>query len=114
MTLLFGLRYEDDIFYEDLFHKLSEEYENFTFELALSRSQQTDTTKEPPFKKDVPGNVCSHKHKGRVTDLLQKMQIAPDKTEVYICGLKAMIDDVRTILKEKGLPEEAIHFEKYN
>lgn len=102
--LLFGLRHEKDIFYEDLFRDLSKKYKNFTFALTLSQ----------PEKKNDSNNSGSHNHEGRVTDLLKKTDIIPDQTEAYICGLKAMIDDVHNILKEKGLPEEYIHFEKYN
>ncbi len=112
LHLLLGLRYEEDIFYEDLFRELANDYKNFTFDLTLSRPQQS--TESAATKKDVPGDGSSHKHEGRVTDLLKKTDIIPDQTEAYICGLKAMIDDVHSILKEKGLPEEAIHFEKYN
>ena len=34
--------------------------------------------------------------------------------DVYICGLKAMVDDVRAILKELGFDRKQIIFEKYD
>ena len=34
--------------------------------------------------------------------------------DVYICGLKAMVDDVRVKLKELGLDRRQIIFEKYD
>jgi CDP-4-dehydro-6-deoxyglucose reductase len=34
--------------------------------------------------------------------------------DVYICGLKAMVDDMRTRLKEAGLDRKRIIFEKYD
>ena len=36
---------------------------------------------------------------------------APD---VYICGLKEMVDDVRAFLKQKGFDRKQIVYEKYD
>jgi len=33
---------------------------------------------------------------------------------VYICGLKAMVDDVRSRLKSAGLDRKQIIYEKYD
>jgi NAD(P)H-flavin reductase len=34
--------------------------------------------------------------------------------QVYICGLKAMVDDVRRILKAKGFERRCVIYEKYD
>jgi CDP-4-dehydro-6-deoxyglucose reductase len=34
--------------------------------------------------------------------------------DVYICGLKLMVDDMRARLKEAGLDRKQIVFEKYD
>jgi CDP-4-dehydro-6-deoxyglucose reductase len=34
--------------------------------------------------------------------------------DVYICGLKAMVDEVRAILKTLGFDRKQIIFEKYD
>jgi CDP-4-dehydro-6-deoxyglucose reductase len=34
--------------------------------------------------------------------------------DVYICGLKAMVDDVRAMLKGLGFDRKQIVFEKYD
>jgi NAD(P)H-flavin reductase len=34
--------------------------------------------------------------------------------DVYLCGLKAMVDDVRRLLKERGLDRKQIFYEKYD
>ena len=36
---------------------------------------------------------------------------APD---VYICGLKEMVDDVRALLKQQGFERKQIIYEKYD
>ena len=34
--------------------------------------------------------------------------------DVFLCGLKLMVDDVRNILKEMGFDRKQILFEKYD
>ena len=34
--------------------------------------------------------------------------------DVYICGLKEMVDDVRALLKQKGFDRKQIIYEKYD
>ena len=34
--------------------------------------------------------------------------------DVYICGLKEMVNDVRALLKEKGLDRKRIVYERYD
>ena len=98
LHLLFGVRHIKNIFYQDQLDQWNNNYDNFSYDLCLSR----------------PENDEWEGKKGRVTDILREMDIDPQNTEIYICGLKAMIDEVVEILKEKGLPDEAINEEKYD
>lgn len=98
LELLFGVRYISGVFYNDLFKALAGKYENFSYITTISR----------PEKEDYKGP------KGRVTDLLRPLEIDPSSTNFYMCGLKDMIDEVTQILKDKQIPEEKIHFEKYD
>jgi NAD(P)H-flavin reductase len=98
MHLFFGVRHIKDIIYKDYFEKLNSLHENFSFNLTLSQ----------PEDENWKGN------KGRVTALLENLEIDTENTEVYICGLNAMIDSVTEILQKKGLPDESMHFEKYD
>lgn len=98
INLIFGLRYIKDIFYKEYFEELAKKYQNFTFEITLSR----------PENDSWKGKV------GRVTDILNKTTIDTRNTEFYICGLKDMIAEVTTILKNKGVPKNAINMEKYD
>lgn len=98
MHLYFGLRHIKDIFYKDHFEQLAKSHNNFSFDLTLSQ----------------PENENWQENEGRVTSLLEPLEIDPGNTETYICGLKAMIDSVRKILLKKGLDEKFIHFEKYD
>jgi ferredoxin-NADP reductase len=97
IQLLFGVRSEEDIFYKEFFEELEKKHENFKFHLALSRP--------PESWKGV---------KGRVTKALEEIELDTKNTTFYICGLKNMIEDVETLLLEKGVVKEAIRFEKYD
>ncbi|MBI5754523.1 FAD-dependent oxidoreductase [Candidatus Peregrinibacteria bacterium] len=98
MHLLFGLRYIKDIFYKEHFENLAKNHPNFTFDMSLTR----------------PENDSWAGSKGRVTEILNKTDLDPKNTEVYMCGLKDMILEVTNLLKSKGFEDSAIHDEKYN
>lgn len=52
--------------------------------------------------------------KGRVTDFLRTSEsIAWENSEFYLCGNGAMIDEVRRLLKERGVDKKRIHLEIY-
>lgn len=96
--LLFGLRHIKNIFYQDFYDDLAAHYPNFSYSITLSR----------PENNDWHGSV------GRVTQVLEKTGIDTKNTDYYICGLKDMINEITEILEKKGVPQEAIHVEKYD
>ena len=98
IQLLFGLRHIENIFYQDFFESLAKKHPNFSYDITLSQ----------------PENNSWAGKTGRVTDTLKTMEIDTANTEIYICGLKAMIDEVLIILKEKSVPEKNIYFEKFD
>lgn len=98
MELYFGLRHEKDIFYKDKFEKLALENANFHFYLTISR----------PETADYKGQT------GRVTGLLESLTIDKENTEVFICGLKDMLQEVNGIFLKKGLDPTSIHLEQYD
>ncbi len=97
LTLLFGVRHESTIYYRPDFEALANEYSNFRFWPTLSRPDTAWSGRT--------GHVQAHLHEaiGGRRDL-----------DVYICGLKAMVDDVRGMLKELGFDRKQIIFEKYD
>jgi CDP-4-dehydro-6-deoxyglucose reductase len=97
LTLLFGVRHESTIYYRGDFDALARNHSNFRFWPTLSRAESSWTGRT--------GHVQTH--------LLEA--IADRRNlDVYICGLKAMVDDVRTTLKELGFDRKQIIFEKYD
>lgn len=95
-TLLFGVRNEEKIFYKEIFEKMAKNHDNFKFYLTLSRPSD-----------DWKGL------KGRVTHQLENFDIKKD-SNYYICGLKAMTDQVFQILRDSGIAETNIFLEKYD
>lgn len=96
--LLFGVRYIKEIFYQDLFQNLANKFPNFTYEITVSR----------PEEENWSGT------KGRVTNLLEKLELDTTSTEAYLCGLKDMLTEVTSILESKGLSLDKVHKEQYN
>lgn len=96
MWLHWGLRYAEDIFWFDEFAQMAEEYDNFTFDLTLSK---------PP----AMWELCS----GHTTDCLLKHHADLSKTGAYLCGNRRMIDEVRVLFANKGVAGEQIHTEQF-
>jgi len=97
LTLLFGVRYESSVYYAADFDALAREYPNFHFWPTLSRPGES-----------WPGRT------GHVQTHLAEVLGDRRDLDVYICGLKAMVDDVRAILKGLGFDRKQIIFEKYD
>jgi CDP-4-dehydro-6-deoxyglucose reductase len=51
---------------------------------------------------------------GRVQRHLDEVLAQHETPDVYICGLKEMVDDVRALLKKKGFDRKRIIYEKYD
>jgi len=95
ITLYWGLRYVKDLFWEDEFQDLVDDYKNFKFHPVLSKAVE-----EWP--------LC----RGRVTDCLSIHEL-PLKGNYYLCGNNKMIEDVSGLLQTKGVKKEDIYFEKF-
>lgn len=95
--LIWGFRYEKDIFYKNEFELLREKYPNFTYTMTISRPEASWTGE-----------------KGRVTDWLDKNLLSPSATQMYICGISEMVADVTALCEKRGIPKEDVHVEKYD
>lgn len=96
ITLYFGLRFKEDIFWTDIFDELSRNYPNFHYKLCLSKPSP-----------DWTG------FSGHITDIVK--QDFPDAgiCSAYLCGNKAMIEESAKLLLESGCPQERIYSEKF-
>jgi CDP-4-dehydro-6-deoxyglucose reductase len=96
-TLLFGVRHERGLMYREEFEELERKHSNFRFWPTLSRPEERWTGRSGHVQKQLFEAL------GERTDV-----------NVFICGLKAMVDDVRAILKSSGFERKRIIFEKYD
>lgn len=90
-----SFRYQEDIFGKEEFEALASKYPNFTYNLYVSRPTETWQGLS-----------------GRITEYFNNFT-NPNEFDHYLCGVKPMVDEVLARLKELGVPDEQIHFEKY-
>ena len=102
--LVWGLRTKDDIYYLDLLQGMAQKYENFSYEIYLSRE-------------DHIGNTNSNIFSGRVNIGIDKLLNDPEidkiNMEFYISGDRNIVDSIRSYLIEKQILPENIKLEKF-
>ena len=96
ITLYFGLRRTNDVFWKDHFEELTKKYPNFNFKLVLS---QPDGTWQ--------GET------GHITELANKDFPDLSSFSAYLCGNHAMIEEAKNILLTHGCPKDKIYTEKF-
>jgi len=97
LTLLFGVRYPGGILYRAEFETMACLWSGFRFWPTVTRPDEKWMGRT--------GRVQQH--------LLEAIGDRRD-IDVYICGLREMVDDVRTVLKCVGLDRKQIIVEKYD
>ncbi len=96
-TLIFGVRYEEGLLYNDELTALADAHPNFDYRPTLTRP--------PAHWISRTGRVQQH----TIEALGDRRDV-----DVYICGLREMVDDMRLKLKEIGLDRKRIIYEKYD
>lgn len=96
-TLLLGVRSEEGILYREEFEALAKRSPNFRFWPVISRPGETWSGRRGHVQSHLPEAV------GDRRDL-----------DVYICGLRDMVNDTRKILTELGFNRKSLIFEKYD
>jgi ferredoxin-NADP reductase len=96
-TLLFGVRYESHLLYRTEFEAMALKYPHFRFWPTLSRPDANWGGRQ-----------------GRVQVHLAEAIGERRDLDVYLCGLKEMVDEVRAVLKGLGFDRKQIFYEKYD
>src|SRR5690554_181390 len=97
-TYFFGARTKKDLYYTEEFNAIEKKYKNFKYVPALSEPLESD---------NWDGDV------GLITEVVAKYTQDLSGHEAYLCGSPGMIDACIKVLKEKGMPEEHIYFDKF-
>lgn len=96
INLHWGIRFVDDIYWEEDFRLLAKQFSNFSFDLVLSKGPE-----------DWP--LCS----GHVTDCLKKHYQDFENSGYYLCGNRNMIEETSELLTSKGVDNQFIHHEQF-
>ncbi len=95
ITLFWGLRYEEDIFWKDLLDHWQQFYPNFHYEIVLSKP--------------------STSWQGKIGHVTEHIREVPnfETCPFYLCGNRHMISDVKTDLLAHNVPEGRIKTELF-
>lgn len=96
ITLYWGMRHEEDLYWISEFQELSIMYPNFRFVVCLSQPSSS-----------------WQGAKGRVTEHVVQEELNIERSDVYLCGNQHMIKDMEAQLKEKQVPIHQIFKELY-
>src|ERR1700722_11075464 len=97
LWLLFGNRYEKDVYYHEEFLDLAHRHSNFNYLPTLSS-----------------GGAQWHGLRGYVQQHVPAIVENRLDMQAYICGLDKMVKANREILKSMGWDRKSIHYEKYD
>jgi NAD(P)H-flavin reductase len=94
---LFGVRFEQDIYYREDFERIAAGYSNFHFMPTLSG-----------------GGPKWYGLRGYVQEHLKEVVGGRRDMQAYICGLDKMVSVNRDLLKSLGWGRESIRYENYD
>ncbi len=97
ITLLFGARYPLGLVYRSEFQAIADSRPGFRFLPTITRP-------DPEYRGRI-GWVQQH-----LDEALENQR----DVDVYICGLREMVDSVRGILKGKGFERTQVRYERYD
>lgn len=99
VKLLFGVRHEHGLLYRSELDDLAARYPHFEFMPTVTRPTESWLGRT--------GRVQAH--------LDEVLQTGDQATlDVYICGLKEMVDDVRRELKQRGFDRKQVLYERFD
>lgn len=96
LILYWGLRYAEDLFWNTKFDALVKIHADFSWKLIYSKPPDGWT-----------GDT------GHVTECVMKNEKEMENSEFYLCGNKAMVDEVSGKLLEQNVPKEQIKMELF-
>jgi Na+-transporting NADH:ubiquinone oxidoreductase subunit F len=98
----YGARSKREIFYEEDFLDIEENFDNFDFRIALSE----------PLPEDNWEGSTGFIHSVIFEEYLSKHE-EPEEIEYYLCGPPMMNSAIQKMLYDLGVPEEMIAFDDF-
>jgi Na+-transporting NADH:ubiquinone oxidoreductase subunit F len=102
ITFWYGARSLREMFYDDEFQALADEFPNFSYNVALSE----------PLPEDNWTGPVGFIHQVVFDNYLSKHE-APEDIEYYMCGPPPMINAVENMLYNLGVEPEMIAFDSF-
>ncbi len=102
VTFWYGARSKREMFYDDEFKAIADQFPNFTYNVALSEPMPEDNWTGPT------GFIHQVVH-----DLYLRDHDDPTEIEYYMCGPPMMIDACDNMLYNLGVEEEMIMYDKF-
>ena len=102
ISFWYGARSVKEMFYDDEFKALAKEFDNFTYQVALSDPLPEDNWDGPT------GFIHQVAH-----DIHLKNHEDPTECEYYLCGPPMMISAVQKMLWDLGVEEEMIDYDDF-
>lgn len=102
VTFWYGARSKREMFYDDHFKKIEDEFDNFSYHVGLSSPLEEDNWEGyVGFIHDV------------VHDNYLKDHSDPTEIEYYLCGPPMMLSAVQKMLYDLGVEKEMIAFDEF-
>ena len=102
ITLLFGVRYQDGLLYQGEFEELARRFPSFRFIPTVTRPASGWTGRI--------GRVQEHLDEALAIRSPEEKQ----NLDIYICGIREMVDHVGKELKARGFDRSQVIYEKYD
>lgn len=112
----YGGRSKRELFYTDHFRKIEEEYDNFSYHIALSdkrMAEEVDNWKTKTSIDDKDGDGYIGFIHQVLYDNYLKNHPEPEEIEYYLCGPPLMLQACLKMFDDLGVPEENIAFDDF-
>jgi ferredoxin-NADP reductase len=110
--LVYGTRYETELYYEDYFERIAASQPNFFYHKTLSRAQESWEGKRGYVQELVEQIAAEHARQSARDP--RPVEGALYDMHAYICGLNEMVSANRDCLKSLGWERKQIVFERYD
>ncbi len=105
--LVYGTRYETELYYEDYFERIAASRPNFFYRKTLSRAQESWEGARGYVQELVEQIAAEHAREWR--RILRPVSGAAYNIHAYICGLNEMVVGEPRMPEETGLGEKTDH-----
>ncbi len=103
ISFWYGARSRRELYYQDVFDRLQQEQDNFSWNPVLSEAEPGDAWE----------GYTGYVHQAAYDNYLLRHP-APESCEYYLCGPPLMVQSTLAILDELGVLPENIHFDDFS